>query len=121
MQDTEDLYIRYQDHPNFIEDVITVISPVDIAVQKIEVLLFTNKGDVLGFPDMGCNMEDMLWKTNLSSSLIRETIISQISTYVPEIPPTAFNVEVEIVPGTVQDICLVSITVYGKSIQAVFA
>lgn len=121
MNDLSDFYIRYPEHPNFIEDQLIVVDKVDIAIQKIEMLLFTNKGDVIGFPDMGCNMEEMLWKTNLSSSKIKETVTTQIIEYVPELPGNSFSVDVEIISGTVQDICLVNITVYGQLIQIVFA
>ena len=68
---------------------------IRVIIQKYEVLLFTNKGDVLGFPDMGCNLEELLHESKVSSDFVEGEIEQQIFTYIPEIAEINFTVDVK--------------------------
>jgi phage baseplate assembly protein W len=48
---------------------------------KIEQILFTRKGEILGLPDFGCNLEDLVFSEVLSASYIENMISSQINAY----------------------------------------
>ena len=85
MRNILDFYILYPGHPryesaNLIEDDL-----IRIVVQKYEMIIFTIKGDVLGDPNFGASLEELLNTTLLSGIAVEESIKSQIDTYIPEI------------------------------------
>jgi len=48
---------------------------------KIENTLFTTKGSVLGVPDFGCNLDELIFTLVLNESSIERRINNQISSY----------------------------------------
>jgi phage baseplate assembly protein W len=78
-----ELYIRTLDDPNF--DPRKLQSQTEIAqlLTQIETILFTTKGDVLGKPNFGANLEDLLFEFNLNEETIQASIERQLATYCP--------------------------------------
>lgn len=90
-----DFYICYPGHPRYNTTELIEDDVIRVIIQKYEVLLFTNKGDVLGFPDMGCNLEELLHESRVSSDFVEGEIEQQIFTYIPEIAEINFTVDVK--------------------------
>lgn len=90
-----DLYISYPGHPRYNSTELIEDDVIRVIIQKYEVLLFTNKGEVLGFPDMGCDLEELLHETRVSSDFIEGEIEQQIITYIPEISEIDFSLDVK--------------------------
>jgi hypothetical protein len=57
-------------------------------------LLFTNKGEVLGEPNLGADLLLLLYQTKVSSSYVEEMIRDQISRYIPELDSMNYQLEV---------------------------
>ena len=117
-----DFYIGYPGHPNFrslelIEDDI-----VRVIVQKYEVIIFTNKGDLLGDPDFGADLTRLLHETRLSAESIESDIRSQISKYIKEIDEIEHNVTVDFFedPERYQEYMVVNFTIAGYEVYASF-
>ena len=55
LRDVKDLVIRYPGHPKYQPDRIIEDDEIEVIVQKLEMILFTNKGEVLGDIDIGVN------------------------------------------------------------------
>jgi hypothetical protein len=92
----EDFYIGYQGHPRyespkFIEDDV-----IRIIIQKYEMILFTNKGELLGNPHFGADLTALLHETRLSTDSIEQDIRAQIADYIPEIDQIPFDLTVNI-------------------------
>jgi hypothetical protein len=97
MRNILDFYILYPGHPryesaNLIEDDL-----IRIVVQKYEMIIFTIKGDVLGDPDFGASLEELLNTTLLSGIAVEESIKSQIDTYIPELEGRKYKLRVEFI------------------------
>lgn len=90
-----DFYICYPGHPRYNTTELIEDDVIRVIIQKYEVLLFTNKGDVLGFPDMGCDLEELLHESRVSSDFVEGEIEQQIFTYIPEIAEINFTVDVK--------------------------
>jgi hypothetical protein len=58
-------------------------------------ILFTNKGDLLGDPNFGANLEELLHETRLSAEVIEGDIKAQIADYIPEIDRIEYDLKVE--------------------------
>lgn len=78
-----ELYIRTLDDPNF--DPKKLQSQTEIAqlLTQIETILFTKRGDVLGEPSFGANLEELLFDFNLNEYTIQAAIERQLAHYCP--------------------------------------
>ena len=48
LKDVKDLVIRYDGHPKYISNKIIEDDEIEVIVQKLEMILFTNKGEIFG-------------------------------------------------------------------------
>jgi hypothetical protein len=92
--DFKDFYIRYKGHPKYVSGEIIEDDVINVIIQKYEMLLFTNKGEVLGEPNLGADLLLLLYQTKVSSSYVEEMIRDQISRYIPELDSMNYQLEV---------------------------
>jgi len=116
--DIRDLNIRYVGHPKYNANRILEDRTVEYVVQKLENVLYTNKGDILGDPDFGANLEFYLWSTSVPVERLQAEITSQIDTYIPELNQMDYKLELELYEGTARDILIVNVTI--KDVQVNF-
>ena len=89
-----DFYIGYPGHPRFRNSDLIEDDVIRVIIQKYEMLLFTNKGDVFGDLDFGLDLEEILFETKLSAESIEAMINIQISKYISEISGTNYMLSV---------------------------
>lgn len=80
-----DIYIRPEDQQNYQPDKLETSSDKEMILQNIEIVLFTNKGEIYGDPNFGADLKRKLWQTRASVRSIEADIKYQLNTYVPEI------------------------------------
>lgn len=83
--DFRDFYIKYKGHPKYVSAELIEDDVINVIIQKYEMILFTNKGEVLGEPDLGADLLMLLYETRVSSIYVERIIKSQISSYIPEL------------------------------------
>jgi hypothetical protein len=76
-----DIYSRNDKESKFSPNIIEVTDELSQLILKIENVLFTRKGEVLGVPDFGCNLDDLIFSLVLNESVIQQRINSQIQSY----------------------------------------
>ena len=87
-----DMYSRDIEAPNYNDATLEVSDTLSQLIIKIENCLFTNKGDVLGAPGIGANLDELIFSLVLSESTIQDKINNQISAYcLPDIG--GFNID----------------------------
>lgn len=109
MEDISDLYIKHESDPGFKDDTVENVTFVDTVVAKIYMILFTNKGDVLGDLDFGADITTYLWNTSFPSSTIKDSITEQIDRYIPELTKSDYTINVYLLKGNIRDIGVISI------------
>lgn len=119
-QNISDIYIKNNNDPFFNDSIIENTSFSDTVIAKLYLILMTNKGDILGDPDFGCDIPTYLWKTRFPATTIKSVIEEQIETYIPELGKNDYNVNVYILPGTIQDIGVISIDLGISSVSVLF-
>lgn len=83
---------------------------VERIIQEIKMVMSTNKGDVLGDYHLGCNIEDLVFKTKKDASELESIISEQIAEYVQAGPDYKISTEVKFGKGNDGcDIALVDI------------
>lgn len=117
----KDHYIGYRGHPKFIVNKIIEDDPIRVIVQKYEMLIFTNKGDLLGDPDFGCDLQRLLFETGISDTGVKGLIIDQIDKYIPEI--SGINYQLDVVfydnPDKFQEIMVIEFKLLDYEVTAV--
>ena len=91
-----DFYIQYPGHPRFNDSEIIEDDVIRVIIQKYEMIIFTNKGDVMTDPNLGADLDLLLHETRLSSEAIEGDIRAQIADYIPEIDGLEYNLAVDI-------------------------
>lgn len=121
--DFKDIYIGYKGHPKFSINKIIVDDIIRTIVQKYEMILFTNKGDLLGDPDFGCDIQNLLHQTKISSYAVKNIIINQINRYIPELSNINYSLEVsfEEDPENFQDIIIINFTIAEYEVNAIIS
>jgi hypothetical protein len=89
-----DFYLGYPGHPRFRDKELIEDDVIAVIVQKWEMILFTNKGEVFGDPELGGDLQYYLHETRLSSESIKNDLNQQISAYIPEIGGVPYTLEV---------------------------
>ena len=109
----KEIYSRDIDAPKYNDDVIEVTDQLQQLILKIENCLFTRQCDVLGSPNMGCNLDDLVFSLVLNESVISQKISSQIQTYCLNSSSSQFGIDVRVqfFSVTERNGCLVDIYV----------
>lgn len=89
-----DFYIGYPGHPRFRDPGVIEDDVIRVIIQKYEMILFTNKGEVFGDLDFGANLEELLFETKLSAEAIEGMINTQIGKYITELSGTNYTLTV---------------------------
>jgi hypothetical protein len=109
MEDRSDFYIKGKRDPNYDEQLLENVTFIDTVVAKVQMILMTNKGDVLGDPDFGGDIPMYLWKTRFPASSIQLSLNDQFQKYIPELSPSDYKINVYILPGKLQDIGVINV------------
>ena len=120
LRDVKDLVIRYPGHPKYEPGRIVEDDEIEVIVQKLEMILFTNKGEVLGDTEIGCNLEYYLWQTRITTGNLKSKVEEQIRTYIPELIALGYTLDVLLYEGTLRDILYLNFIIKGYNIDFVF-
>lgn len=105
-----EIYFRDPSDNKFNNSSLEVNSKLEALLNKIRMILFTNRGEVLGYPDLGMDLDDYIFKFGISENVLRDRFYSQIARYIPE---RDFKIDIDFSFETdgVKDIIYLFITV----------
>ena len=107
-----DIYSRSEQAPKYNDQTLEVSDTLSQLIIKIENCLFTRKGDILGSPGMGANLNDLIFSLVLNENTIQNSINGQISAYcLPDIAGFDIDTKVSFFSTLERDGCLVDIFV----------
>mgnify|MGYP000985070742 FL=1 len=78
-----ELYIKTNGDPNYDPIKLQSDSRIATLLAQLDVILFTRKGEVLGEPGLGCNLEDLVYGLSYNDIQIKNEIEEQLGRYVP--------------------------------------
>jgi len=115
-----DFYIHYPGHPDYIPLELIEDDVVKVIIQKYEMILFTNKGEVLGEPNFGGDLTLLLHETKLSSESIQGDLMAQIADYIPEIDKMSYELTVNFYddPERYQEYMEINFSINGYEVYA---
>ena len=121
MADVRDFYIKNTDNPTYKDGEIIVQDNIQVIINKMEMLLFTNKGECFSDVSMGCDLEFYLWQTNVSTDYIKSIIQNQFDTYIQELSNFNYTINLQILEGNIQDILIINININDVSANFIFS
>lgn len=89
-----DFYLGYPGHPRFRDRALIEDDAIRVIVQKWEMILFTNKGEVFCDPEFGGDLPYYLHQTRLSESSIEDDLREQIGIYISELSNVPYTLKV---------------------------
>ncbi len=114
-----EIYIKTPNDPNYQSNIIDHNDVYETVLQKIRMILFTKRGEVIGDPNFGVNLEDYVFSLNASNLTIQREIEKQIQQYVPERMVMNISVNVNFIKGVTQDTAIVDILIEGTKALSV--
>lgn len=115
--DFKDFFIKGEASKRYTVNKMIESDVINVIVQKLELLLFTRTGEVYGKPSFGLDLEYYLWQTDVSIKDLRNLILTQIHSYIPELETIGFVVNVNIYEGEVRDILILDFIIKGYNVE----
>ena len=84
MANTRDFYMRDENDPLFRPDQIEVYDEIEACVNQVRMTLLTRKGEVLGEPGFGLDIEGYLFDFELDPFGLSDEAQAQVYSYVSE-------------------------------------
>lgn len=95
-----DFYVIDKTDPSFNSDQIIEDDIIRVILQKYKMILFTNKGDIMGDPNFGGNLELLLYQTSVDASFVENSLNTQIIQYILELTNMNYSLKVSFVKDT---------------------
>jgi len=114
----KDIYVIPEEEPRFKEDVLEVTSELDEIIQQVDMILFTNKGDVLCMPEFGCNLGRYLFDTTFNEQQIRQIVIDQINNFIYMDGSYKVDVDVQFVKWDYNVAMVVDLNINNKKVAS---
>lgn len=121
--DFTDMYIRFPGGDKYNDISIIEDEIIYVIVQKVYMILYTMKGELLGEPDFGADLYTLLHETKVSSQYVYEQITQQILKYIPELNDIGYTLDVTFSenPYYYSDIMFIDIKIKEYEVNAYFA
>lgn len=110
-----EIYLKDEEDSTFKRNKLEEISDKEILLNKIKMILFTNKGDVLGEPNLGMDLESYLFEKNVPTSFIEDKFYDQLNYYVRDNSEYTITIQVALVDLTVEKMLNITIKLNDKT------
>lgn len=98
-----------------LRDDLVVTDVVQEAIQELDLLMSTERTQLIGDPEFGLAMEAFLWELEPSADKIRDHVVSTITSNTTWMKLLDYDVDVNAVQGTEHGIYTITITIKGVS------
>lgn len=92
-----------------LDDSLTISSPIDAAIQELDLLLSTDNTEMIGYPEFGVNMEQFLWQMTPSPTEVQSYLQKKILENTFWCNKLEVSIDVDVIKGTLRDIYEVKI------------
>lgn len=109
-----ELYIKALGDPNYRDDQMESDEEIQMMLTQIETLIFTNKGEVMGDPEFGLNLEDYVYSFMYNDDMLKGVVGNAISRYIPLSSIYPVNVEVSYTTESDRNAVYIDITIDNR-------
>lgn len=109
-----ELYIKTLGDPNFDADQLQADEDIQMLLTQIETLIFTNKGEVMGNPDFGLNLEDYVYSFRYNDTMLQGMVEAGIDRFCPLSYKYPVSVNVEFTTEKERNMVFIDITIDNR-------
>ena len=113
-----DIYAIPEEEPRYKEGILEITGELDEIIQQVDMILFTNKGDVLCMPEFGCNLGKYLFETTYNEQYIKQVIMEQIRSFIYLEGSYNVDVDVQFVKWDLNVAMIVDLIINNKKISS---
>lgn len=106
-----EFYVKNIGDPKYQSDKLQQDNEISMLLSQIETVLFTRRGDVLGKPEFGTNLEDYVYELQYNNYQIKNIVSKQISSYIPLASKYNVAVDVDFIEDSTRYVMFLDITV----------
>lgn len=106
-----EFYVKNIGDPKYQSDKLQQDNEISMLLSQIETVLFTRRGDVLGKPEFGTNLEDYVYELQYNNYQIKNIVSKQISSYIPLASKYNVTVDVDFIEDSTRYVMFLDITV----------
>lgn len=114
-----EIYMRDPSDPYYKSDILEVNDEAEMLISQIKMMLFTNRGEILGAPDFGANLEEYLFTFNVNEFSLRTMLMDQTMKFIPMAEKYQVDYDIKFARGTVRDICLIDVKLLSQPVFGV--
>lgn len=111
-----EIYCRLSTDPFYEADRLEVSNEIEALIEKIRMLMLTKKGELLGEPDFGVDLEEYIFETFFDRGAIINEIMGQFYRYIPEANRFKLNATVNVSKGELRDQIIVDVFINQEKI-----
>ena len=115
-----EFYIRDIGDPHYDNKELQTSSEISMLLTQLETLLFTRKGDVMGDPEFGANLDDYVYALRYNETMLKSVIEKQIAYYIPLAAKYNTQVEVTFTDEDTRHLLFVDVIIDSKYQLALF-
>lgn len=93
MANVRDFYMRTEDDPRFREDQLEVYDSIEACINQVKMTLLTRKGEVLGEPGFGLEVDRYLFDLELNPQELTDDAYFKVDEYVTEAKKRGIKLE----------------------------
>lgn len=103
MAQLREIYFRDQNDPKYRADQVEVTDDLEATIQQIMMTIFTKKGEVLGEPNFGLNLDNYLFEFDVDPTSLSRAAQDQIYNFVAETRKRRITVQPSLYPDSVSN------------------
>ena len=111
-----EIYSRTTEDPFFDAYKMDVTNELEALLGKIRMIMGTRKGDLLGDPNFGVDLEQYIFETSVDAGSIRREVESQFSRYIPEASRYNLSVTAGVVQNELKNNILVDVSINQEKV-----
>lgn len=111
-----DFYFKFEEDSSYNPTIIEETSEVQIILNQIKMLIFTQTGDVLGVPNLGLNIQSLIYDTNYNKNVLLKSIKTQFDKFL-KYNRESYRVDFDInfYNGTSRDIGVLTVVINNQN------
>jgi len=113
-----DIYAIPEEENRYDSKALEITSELDEIIQQVDMILFTNTGDVLCMPEFGCNLGRYLFETTYNEQLIKNIIMNQINSFIYLDGTYTVDVDVQFVQWKYNVAMIVDLNINNKKVAS---
>jgi len=114
-----EIYMRDPSDPFYRSEILEVNDEVEMLLGQIKMMLYTNRGEILGAPDFGANLEEYLFTFSVNEYALRKMLMDQTIKFIPLAEKYQVDYDIKFAQGTVRDICVIDIKILNQPVFGV--